>query len=343
MLAGANYLDLASDPRLVASSEEATRAYGCATGGSRLINGNLDLHESLEADLARFLGTEAALVFSTGYMANLGVLATLAGPEDVIVSDELNHASIIDGCRLSRAATRVFRHNDPEDLARVAGDLEGHRRRLLVLDGVYSMDGDTSRLRDLVPVARSHGMVVILDDTHGIGILGDSGRGTAELEGVDVDVRIGNLGKALGSFGAFVACSETVRRFLVNSARSFIFTCSLAPAAVGAAQAGLRAIREEPWRRTDLLKRASELREGLAEAGFDTGESTTHIVPVILGSNDEAMRVCEAALALGVFAQAIRYPSVPEGTARIRFTPTSAHTPEDISTVLRIFAEIGSS
>ncbi|MEE8556474.1 MAG: 8-amino-7-oxononanoate synthase, partial [Myxococcota bacterium] len=318
-------------------------AYGCATGGSRLINGNLDLHESLETDLARFLGTEAALVFSTGYMANLGVLATLAGPEDVIVSDELNHASIIDGCRLSRATTRVFRHNDPLDLAHVAGDLEGHRRRLLVLDGVYSMDGDTSRLGDLVPVARSHGMVVILDDTHGIGILGDSGRGTAELEGVDVDVRIGNLGKALGSFGAFVACSETVRRFLVNSARSFIFTCSLAPAAVGAAQAGLRTLREEPWRRIDLLERASELREGLAAAGFDTGKSTTHIVPVILGSNDEAMRVCEAALALGVFAQAIRYPSVPEGTARIRLTPTSAHTPEDISTVVRIFAEIASS
>ncbi len=340
MLAGSNYLDLAGDARVIAAAQKAADDYGTAAGGSRLINGNLALHEELERELARFSGHEAALVFSSGYMANLGVLGALCGPDDVIVSDSLNHASIIDACKLSRAQTRVFRHNDPDDLARVASGLAGFRRRVLVVDGVYSMDGDVARLGELVPIARAHELVVVLDDAHGLGVLGATGRGAAEAEGVAVDLLIGNLGKALGSFGAFVACSERVREYLVNAARSFIFTCAVAPPALGAARAALRIAEREPERRKLLLERAEQLRAGLRASGYDTGLSTTQIVPAQVGENDAVMRLCEAALARGVYAQGIRHPSVPHGTARIRFTPTCAHTADDISRVLEVFAEL---
>jgi 8-amino-7-oxononanoate synthase len=337
MLASANYLDLAGDPRVLDAADDAARRHGAAAGGSRLISGNTALHEALEQELASFVGSEAALVFSTGYMANLGVITALAGPGDAIVSDALNHASIIDACRLSRATTRVFAHNDPADLKRVAESLAGFRRRFLVLDGVYSMDGDVARLRDMVPIAREHDMVVILDDAHGLGVLGAGGRGSAEREGVEADVVIGNLGKALGSFGAFVACSHRVREFLINRSRSFIFTCALAPPLIGAARAGLAIARDEPQRRTRLLELAARLRDGLRDAGFDTGRSESHLVPVILGENAVAMRACADALERGVYAQGIRYPTVPEGTARIRLTPTAGHGEADIDRVVEVF------
>ncbi len=336
MMGGSNYLDLAGDPRVLEASEEASRAYGAAAAGSRLINGNLDLHEELECELAAFVGSEEALVFSTGYMANLGVLTALAGREDVIVSDALNHASTIDACRLSGAAVRVFRHSDPDDLLRVARKLDGFRRRILVVDGVYSMDGDVAPLRDLVPIARSQDMTIVLDDAHGLGVLGPTGRGAAEAESVRVDLQIGNLGKALGSFGAYVACSQTVREFLVNTARSFIFTCGLPPAPIAAARAALRIVQSEPWRREALLERAAELRRGLRGIGLDTGPSTTHVVPAIIGESSAVMRLCEAALRKGIYAQGIRFPSVPKGTERIRFTPISSHSPQDVDEVIRV-------
>ncbi len=340
MLAGSNYLDLAGDARVIAAAQTAAEEYGTAAAGSRLINGNLALHEELEGELARFTGHAAALVFSSGYMANLGVLGALCGPDDVIVSDSLNHASIIDACRLSRAQTRVFAHNDPEDLARVAAGLAGFRRRVLVCDGVYSMDGDRARLAELVPIAREHGMVVVLDDAHGLGVLGASGRGASEAEGVAVDLLIGNLGKALGSFGAFVACSTRVREHLVNASRSFIFTCAVAPPALGAAREALRIAQAEPERRKLLLERAEQLRAGLRSAGYDTGESTTQIVPAIVGDNESVMCLADAALERGVYAQGIRHPSVPHGTARIRFTPTCAHSAQDVARVIEVFSEL---
>jgi 8-amino-7-oxononanoate synthase len=335
MLAGSNYLDLAGDARVIAAAQEASASAGCAAGGSRLINGNLYLHEALEQELASFVGTEAALIFSTGYMANLGVITTLAGPDDVIVSDALNHASII-----SRASTRVFRHNDPEDLERIAAGCAGFRRRVLVLDGVYSMDGDVARLREMAPIARSHDMVTVLDDAHGLGILGPSGRGVASLENVAVDVQIGNLGKALGSFGAYVACSHTLRELFINRARSLIFTCGLAPGPLGAARAALAILESEGWRRVALLERAEQLRAGLKAAGYDTGRSTTHIVPAMIGDNQAVMSLCERALELGVHAHGIRYPSVPEGTARIRFTPMCSHSVEDVEHVVKLFSQL---
>ncbi len=340
MLAGSNYLDLAGDARVIAGAKRATASAGCASGGSRLINGNLSLHETLEQEIADFVGAEAALIFSTGYMANLGVITTLAGPDDVIVSDALNHASIIDACRLSRASTRVFRHNDPEDLKRVAAACAGFRRRVLVLDGVYSMDGDVARLREMAPIARAYDMVTVLDDAHGLGILGPAGRGVASLEGVAVDVQIGNLGKALGSFGAYVACSDKLRELFINRARSLIFTCGLAPGPLGAARAALRILEAEGWRRVALLERAEQLRAGLKTAGYDTRHSTTHIVPAVIGDNEAVMSLCERALELGVHAQGIRYPSVPEGTARIRFTPMCSHSDDDIEHVVKIISQL---
>jgi 8-amino-7-oxononanoate synthase len=340
MLAGANYLDLAGDPRVIEAAALATERHGAASGGSRLIAGNTRLHEALEADLARFCRSESALVFSTGYMANLGVVTALAGPDDVVVSDAWNHASIIDACRLSQAETRVFAHDDAADLERVLRGCGGFRRRLVITDGVYSMDGDVARLETLLPVAREHGAFTIVDDAHGFGVLGPTGRGVAEQAEPGPDLLVGNLGKALGSFGAFVACSARVRELLVNTARSFVFTCGLAPGAVGAAQEALRIIEREPERRRSLLERAEQLRKGLAATGFDTGRSTTQIVPAIIGPNRATMQLCEAALERGIYAQGIRYPSVPEGTARLRFTPMSSHTREEIDAVVETFAEL---
>lgn len=339
MFAGANYLDLAADPRVVRAAHEALEVYGVAAGGARLISGNLPVHEALERELAEFLGCGASLLFSTGYMANLGVLTALAGPGDVIASDALNHASLIDACKLSGARVEVFAHGDVA-AARRALAKHPARRRILVADGVYSMDGDLAPLHALHAAAREHDAVLILDDTHGIGVLGDAGRGASELGGVEPDIWIGNLGKALGSFGAFVAGSATLRDYLVNRARSFIFTCALPPACAAAARAGLQIAREEPQRRADLLARAQQLRTGLAQLGYDTGASTTHVVPVIVGDDRAATELAARLLERGVFAQAIRPPSVPEGTARLRLTPISAHSAADVERVLHAFADL---
>jgi 8-amino-7-oxononanoate synthase len=339
MFAGANYLDLAADPRVLDAAQAALFEHGAAAGGARLICGNLPVHEGLERELATFLGCEAALLFSTGYMANLGVLTALAGPGDLIVSDALNHASLIDACRLSGARIEVFAHGDADA---AADALRKHRarRRLLVVDGLYSMEGDIAPLADLHAVAQRHDAVLVLDDTHGIGVLGASGRGASELAGTEVDLWVGNLGKALGSFGAFVAGSARLREYLVNRARSFIFTCGLPPTCAAAAQAGLRVLQAEPQRRRDLLARAEQLRTGLRELGYDTGSSVAHIVPVIVGEDRAALELCARLLEQGVFAQAIRPPSVPERTARLRLTPMSSHTQEQVDEVIAAFARL---
>src|SRR5271157_1233134 len=270
LFAGSNYLDLAHHPAVVEAAARAARELGCAAAGSRLINGNLGIHEALERELAEFLGTESALTFSSGYMANLGVIPTLVGPGDAVVSDALNHASIVDGCRLSRAALRVFPHADLDGLAAVLADVAGRARRILVVvDGVYSMDGDLAPLAEIVRSAKGYGAMVMLDDAHGFGTLGARGRGTAEELRVEhgVDVFVGTLGKALGSFGAFVAGPNVLRELLVNAARSFIFTCALPPPQVAAARAALQLVQAEPWRRERLASNAARLRAKLAECG----------------------------------------------------------------------------
>jgi len=327
---------------VVEAAARAARDLGCAAGGSRLITGNLAIHEALEAELADFLGSDAALAFSTGYMANLGVIPALAGHGDLVVSDALAHASIIDGCRLARADVRVFPHSDAAGLeALLAEEAPKHRRTLVVIDGVYSMDGDVAPLPALVEAARRHGAMVLLDDAHATGTLGQGGRGSAELLGVEdeIDVLVGTLGKSLGSFGAFVAGSRTLRELLVNAARSFIFSCALSPPQVEAARAALRCVRAEPWRRERLQANAARLRERLADHGLATAPSTTQIVPVVIGANERTMAVCERLLERGFYAQGIRHPSVPEGTARLRITPMATHEPGEIDALADAVAE----
>jgi 8-amino-7-oxononanoate synthase len=342
VFAGSNYLDLAHHPEVVEASARAARELGCAAGGSRLITGNLSVHEALEDELAELLGAEAALVWGTGYMANLGVLPALAGPGDAIVSDALNHASIIDGCRLARADVHVFRHGDLGHLEEILRAVAGPGRRVVIaVDGVYSMDGDVAPLAGIVGLAREWGASLVLDDAHGTGTLGKRGRGSAELFGVEdgVDVLVGTLGKALGSFGAFVAGSARLRDLLVNVARSFIFSCALAPPQVEAARAALRVVRREPWRREALQANAERLRRQLEAHGIPTAPSTTHVVPVVVGENAATMAVCERLLERGFFAQGIRHPTVPEGTARLRLTPMATHAEPEIGALADAVAE----
>jgi glycine C-acetyltransferase len=343
LFAGSNPLDLAHHPEVVEAAARAARDFGCAAGGSRLISGNLALHEELEQELAKFIGTETALAFSTGYMANVGVIPALVQAGDAVVSDALSHASIIDGCRLSRADVRVFPHGDLEALESALRELASTRRRvLLAVDGVYSMDGDVAPLREMVALARRWGAIVLLDDAHGTGTLGPTGRGSAEHCGVSdaIDVYLGTLGKALGSFGAFVAGSATLRELLVNTARSFIFSCALAPPAVAAAAAALRLVQREPWRRARLQDNARRLRRRLGRRGLATAPSTTHIVPVVVGENAPTMAACESLLERGFYVQGIRYPSVPPGTARLRLTAMATHAADEIDAVADAVAEV---
>ena len=343
LFAGSNYLDLAAHPEVAGAAARAARELGCAAGGSRLINGNLALHEAFEAELAAFLGSESALVFATGYMANVGVIPALVGPEDEVISDALSHASIVDGCRLSRARVSVFPHADldaAEQRLREAADRSG--RVLLAVDGVYSMDGDVAPLRELVALARRYGAMLLLDDAHGTGTLGAGGRGSAEWLGVSegIDVHLGTLGKALGSFGAFVAGSARLRELLVNTARSFIFSCALSPPQVAAAGAALGLVSREPWRRERLQANAARLRARLSERGIDTAPSTTHIIPVIVGENAATMALCEGLLEHGFYAQGIRHPSVPRGSARLRITPMATHSEAEIDSLAESLAAL---
>lgn len=331
LFAGSNYLDLAAHPEVVAAAERGARDFGAAAGGSRLISGNLACHEALEAELAAFFERPAALAFNTGYMANVGVIPALVGPGDVLVSDALNHASIIDGARLARCEVAVFGHGDVDDFAETLARVRPKARRVLVaVDGVYSMDGDVAPIAELTKLAHDQDAIVLLDDAHGTGVLGARGRGSAEAAGVlgEVDVLMGTLGKSLGSFGAFVAGSARLRELLVNTARSFIFSCALSPAQVEAARAALRLIDAEPWRRTRLAANCDRLRARLARHGISSAPSTTHVLPVVIGDNATTMAVCESLLERGYYAQGIRHPSVPRGTARLRVTPMATHSDE---------------
>ncbi|MFT3927162.1 MAG: 8-amino-7-oxononanoate synthase [Myxococcales bacterium] len=333
MFSSGNYLDLAHHPEVVAAAAEAALGVGTAASGSRLITGNLSCHDLLERELAEFFGKQAALVFSTGYMLNVGVIPALVGPSDVVFSDSLVHASIIDGVRLSRAEVVIFPHGDVDGLRERVRERQGRARRMLiVVDGVYSMDGDLAPLAGIAGVASEFDAMFMVDDAHGTGTLGKLGQGAVELHDVlsRVDILAGTLGKGLGSFGAFLVGSHRLRDLLINTARSFIFSCALPPPQVEAARAALRIVQREPWRRQALQERAQTLRMLLQAGGLSTAPSNTHIVPVILGDNARTMTVTRALLERGFHAQGIRYPSVPEGTARLRLTPMATHTDREV-------------
>src|SRR6185295_8267891 len=297
-------------------------------------------HAAVERKLAAFKRAEAALLFPSGYQANVGAITTLVGPGDHVFSDALNHASIIDGCRLSRATVHVYPHRDVRTLDEFLATAPRDSRRLIVTDSVFSMDGDRAPLATLVALAEQYHSWLMIDEAHGAGVLGARGSGLAEAEGVGprVTVHMGTLGKALGGAGAYVAGSRVLVDLLVNRARSFIYTTGLPPAAVAAAGAALDVVMAEPERRTALMENAARLRSGLTALGFDAG-GDAHIIPVMVGDNRAALALAEALLARGVLAQAIRPPTVPAGTARLRVTPIATHSRAQIERTLEAFAD----
>jgi 8-amino-7-oxononanoate synthase len=340
MLCSNNYLGLADHPRVRQAAADAAMRWGVGAGASRLVGGTMTIHRRLEERLAEFKGRQSALLFGSGFLANAGAIAALTRPGDVIFSDELNHASIIDGCRLSRAEVFVYDHLDIEHLAWGIADAGG-RGALIVTDSVFSMDGDVAPLEDLVELAERHQIRLMVDEAHATGTLGPCGRGAlaeAGLEG-QADVIVGTLGKALGSYGAFVACDEVMARYLVNAARTFIFSTAPSPPAVAGALAALELIEERPELVVKLQANAATLHRELAREGFDVSESRTQIIPLVLGEARLAVRAAEAALARGVFAQAIRPPTVPPMTSRLRLAVMASHRTEELRAAVRILGQ----
>ena len=339
LLCSNNYLGIADHPKVREAAAAAATEYGCSASASRLVSGNLDLYDELESTLARFVGKEDALVFSSGYAANTGIIQSVARRGDVILSDELNHASIVDGCRLSRADKKVFRHNDIEDLERNVRDCGRYRSRLIVVEGLYSLDGDLAPLVEIVELAARYDCAVMVDEAHAVGVLGEEGKGACEFYAVtdSVDIIMGTLGKALGSYGAFAAGSAAFKQFLVNKARPFIYTTALPPPVLAASLAAIELVRDEPWRRHQVLEKAVYFREGLSALGFNVGASTAQIVPVIAGDANRAVRLSELLLEEHVFVQAIRPPSVPEGKSCLRVTVNAEHTYEQLDAALAAF------
>ncbi|HWP65707.1 MAG TPA: 8-amino-7-oxononanoate synthase [Candidatus Limnocylindria bacterium] len=338
-LSSNNYLGLATHPELRAAARDALDAWGCGAGASRLITGHTDLHAEVERRLAAWKGTEAALLFPSGYQANIGAIGALVRAGDHIYSDALNHASIIDGCRLSRAAVHAYPHRDLGALEAALRAAPPAGRRLIVTDSVFSMDGDRAPLAALADLAARHRAVLMVDEAHAAGVLGPRGAGLAEECGLTerIHVHVGTLGKALGSAGAYVAGSRALIDLIVNRARSFIFTTALPPPIVAAAGAAIDLVVREPERRRRVLALAERLRRGLRDLGLDA-RGETHIVPVLIGDNHAALRMADALLDHGVLAHPIRPPSVPPGTARLRLTPMATHTDDDIERALAAFA-----
>ena len=340
LLCSNNYLGLADHPRVRTAAADAAMRWGAGAGASRLVSGTMTPHKRLEERLAAFKGRDSALLFGSGYLANTGVIAALARPGDVVFSDQLNHASIIDGCRMSRAETFVYDHGDLDHLEWGIEQAEG-RGALIVTDSVFSMDGDVAPLEGLVEVAARHGVRLVVDEAHATGTIGPGGRGAVALEGLEeqVDVIVGTLGKALGSYGAFVVCDRAMARYLVNAARTFIFSTAPSPPSAAAALAGLELLEERPNRVAKLQANAAALRSELELMEFDIGCSRTHIVPLIVGDAQRAVQLCEAALHRGVFAQAIRPPTVPPHTSRLRLSVMASHSRAELRAAARTLAE----
>ena len=331
LLCSNNYLGLADHPQLREAASKAALRLGTSAGASRLISGSMSVHDELERRLAEFKGAEAALLFGSGYLANSGTIAALARKDEVVCSDELNHASIIDGCRLAGAETFVYRHADTEHLAWGLRKARG-RASLIVTDGVFSMDGDVAPLADLAELARQNRCRLMVDEAHATGCIGPGGRGSVAAAGLtgEVDVIVGTLGKALGGYGAYVCGSRELMDFLLNTARPFIFSTAPPPPAIGAALAALELLTKQPDRVERLRRNAASLREDLRAQGLEPIGSETQIVPLLIGEADDAMEICERLLEQGIFAQAIRPPTVAPGTSRLRLTAMATHSITDL-------------
>jgi 8-amino-7-oxononanoate synthase len=342
LLCSNNYLGLANHPHLKEAAIRAVEAWGCGSGGSRSICGSLTLHQRLEERLAQFHGTEAALLFNSGYSANLSVLQALMGEGDEIFSDELNHASLVDGCRLSNAAVQIYSHRDTVRLEALLKKSRA-KKKLIVTDGVFSMDGDIAPLPELVELARTYEALLMVDDAHAFGVLGPTGAGTLEHFQLPqkLDILMGTFGKALGCFGAYVAGKKSLIELLINKGRAFLYTTALPPSIPASVLAALDLLEKEPQRRIRLWENVHTLRKGLDQLGFDTMKSEAHIVPVLVGEPKMTMEMDRKLLQKKVFVQGIRPPTVPDGKSRLRITVMATHTQEDIDFALKQFEEVG--
>jgi 8-amino-7-oxononanoate synthase len=338
LLCSNNYLGLADHPSVREAAAEAAMRYGAGAGASRLISGNMTIHRRLEERLREFHGAEACLLLGSGYLANVGVISTLAGEGDVIFSDALNHASIIDGCRLAKAETFVYDHADLEQLEWGLREAAG-RGALIVTDGLFSMDGDVAAIEEIVDLAARYDARVMVDEAHAIGAVGPGGRGAAAAAGLEdeVDVIVGTLGKALGSYGAYVCCDKQMAKYLVNRARTLIFSTALPPPAAAGAGAALELLREQPRRVDKLQRNADALRDELELQGL-ASSSRSQIVPILIGDAEAAVQASDRALEQGIFAQAIRPPTVPLGTSRLRLSVMASHTPSELRQAARTLA-----
>ena len=331
LLCSGNALGLADHPKVRQAAADAAMRWGVGAGAARVSSGTMTLHRRLEERLASFTGQRAALLFGSGAMANLGVIPALARRGEVVLHDELAHCSIADGCRLSGADVMPYRHSDPDHLAWTLRQCDG-RATLIATDGMFGMDGDVAPLPEIVEMAHRYDARVLVDEAHALGALGPGGRGAVAEAGLEDDVEVvtGTLGKALGSYGGFVACDHVTARFLVHSARTLLYSTALPPVAAAAAMAALDLLEEQPRRVDKLRANAEALRDGLAREGFEVSGAAAHVVPLVVGDADLACRIVDHALDLGVFAEAVRPPAVPEGTARVRLSAMASHTRQEL-------------
>ncbi|MCK4400949.1 glycine C-acetyltransferase [bacterium] len=342
-LSSNNYLGLTTHPKLKEAAKKAIEQFGTGSGAARNIAGFMTLHKELEDKLAAFKGTEASIVFQTGFSANAGTVSTIIGKEDIIVSDRLNHGSIIDGCRLARAGIKIFSHKDVKEAEKLLKESKGARRILLITDGVFSMDGDIAPLPGLVALANKYKAIMMVDDAHAFGVLGRNGRGTVDHFNLcgQVDIQMGTFSKAIGSFGGYVAGSRALIDYLACKARPILFSTSLPPASIACASAALDILKEQPELIDKLWENTRFFKDSLFKLGFNTGISETPIIPIVVGEEEKAIKSSKRLFQEGVFARAITYPAVPKGEARLRTIISAAHTKEDLTFALNAFEKIG--
>jgi len=343
MVGSNNYLGLADDPRVEEAVIDAVRRYGTGSTGSRFLNGNLKIHRILEERLSAFIDKEAVLVFSTGFLANVGLLASLVGRNDVAITDRLDHASIIDGCRLALGEMKRYMHNDMDSLEMALLDSQAAEGILIVVDGVFSMEGDIAPLPEILDLARTYGARVMVDEAHALGVLGPTGRGTVEQFGVndEVDIVMGTFSKALASMGGFIASEPEVIEYVKHVSRAQIFTAGLSPADAAAALKALEIIQNEPERRAQLWRNTRKMKEGLVRAGFDTGKSETPVIPVVLGDEEVGCSMWRCLHDAGVFVNLVVPPAVPQGRTMLRVSCMATHTEKQLDFVLETFERVG--
>jgi 8-amino-7-oxononanoate synthase len=344
MVGSNNYLGLTHHPRVMEAAAEATQRYGTGSTGSRLLNGTLDIHEKLEADLAEFVGREASIIYSTGYQANVGAISALIGRDDVVLIDKLDHASIVDGCTMARGETLRFRHNDIADLEaelNVLADKPGGR--MVAVDGVFSMEGDIAPIPRLVEACKRHGARLFVDEAHSLGVIGPSGAGAMDHYGMkgEADLIMGTFSKSFACIGGFIAGDEAVIHYLRHHSRSLMFSAAMPPGAVATVAACLDIIKNEPERRTRLMENARYLRDGIRALGYETGPTETPIVPVIIGSMEKTLAFWRLIMDEGIFTNAVVPPAVPLNACRLRTSCTATHTREQLDKVLDAFTRVG--